>query len=88
MKVFLFCPKTMSSESNTSTNIFHILRHCLIYNKWLTKKTEYSVFSQSLHGTKLGTQEVKLAFEPHINLLSRGLQGFTSSDKDFVLTDS
>ena len=53
------------------------------------KKTEYSVFYQSLHGAKLGTQEVPLAFNPrttstYINLLISGLQGFTSSVRDLV----
>ena len=57
------------------------------------KKTEYSVFSQSLHGTKLSTQEVNLPFDPrttytYINLLIRGLQGFTSSVRDLVITVS
>ena len=54
------------------------------------KKTEYLVFSQSLHGAKLGTEEVPLAFYPsttytYINLLIRGLQGFTSSFRDLIL---
>ena len=35
-----------------------------VNDKWLMKNTEYSVFSQSLHGAKLDTQEVTLAFEP------------------------
>ena len=57
------------------------------------KKTEYSVFSQSLHGAKLGTQEVTLPFDlittyTYINLLIRGLQGFTSSVRDLVITVS
>ena len=62
-------------------------------DKWLTKKTEYSVFSQSLNGAELGTQKVPLAFDPRatyifINLLLRGLQGVTSSVRDLVLTVS
>ena len=62
-------------------------------DKWLTKKTEYSVFSQSSHGAKLGTQEVTLPFDPrttytYINLLIGGLQGFTSSVRDLVITVS
>ena len=62
----------------------------IINDKWLMKKTEYSVFSQSLHGAKLATWKVTLAFDCRItytytNLLSRVLQGFAPSVKDLVL---
>ena len=54
----------------------------IINDKWLMKK--------SLHGAKLATWEVTLAFDCRItytytNLLSRVLQGFAPSVKDLVL---
>ena len=52
------------SDAFGSETIEIHLASAKLNDNWFTKKMEYSVFSQSLHEAKMGTQEIPLDFDP------------------------